>query len=88
MILKKKEVRAPDQIVYYSELLQVAAHTLETGHDFNFEATRIIAHDGSKTERELTEAWATDDNSVNRCIELAPAYTALRKNTRTADTAD
>ncbi|VDL96431.1 unnamed protein product [Schistocephalus solidus] len=44
-------------------LSQVAAHTYETGHDFNFAATRIIAHARCKATRELIEAWASDENS-------------------------
>ncbi|VDN27302.1 unnamed protein product, partial [Dibothriocephalus latus] len=48
-------------------LSQVAAHIYETGHEFNFTAAKVIAHAGSKTGRELIEAWASDDNSVNRC---------------------
>ncbi|BHF79276.1 hypothetical protein SprV_0602239600 [Sparganum proliferum] len=47
-------------------LSQVAAHTDETGHEFNFAATKIVAHDGNITGRELIEAYASDENSVNR----------------------
>ncbi|VDN11912.1 unnamed protein product [Dibothriocephalus latus] len=67
-------------------LLQVASHIYETGHEFNFGAARIIAHAGRKTGREVIEAWASDDNSVNRCIELAPAYVALRSYLQTHGT--
>ncbi|VDN10423.1 unnamed protein product [Dibothriocephalus latus] len=67
-------------------LSQVAAHTYETGHDFNFAAARIITHAGIKTDRELNEACASNDNSVNRCIELAPAYAALRRYLQTHGT--
>ncbi|VDM04947.1 unnamed protein product [Schistocephalus solidus] len=59
-------------------LLQLAAHTYETGHDFNFAATKIITHARCKTSRELIEAWASDENSVNRFIDLAPPYRTLR----------
>ncbi|BHF62568.1 hypothetical protein SprV_0200555000 [Sparganum proliferum] len=61
-------------------LAQVAAHTYEMGHEFNFTATKIVAHAGNKTGRELIEAWASDENSVNRFIDLAPAYRALRSH--------
>ncbi|BHF78930.1 hypothetical protein SprV_0602204700 [Sparganum proliferum] len=57
---------------------QVAAHTYEMGHELNFSATKIVAHAGNKTGRELIEAWASDENSVNQFIDLAPAYRALR----------
>ncbi|BHF66136.1 hypothetical protein SprV_0200915000 [Sparganum proliferum] len=53
---------------------QVTAHTYEMGHEFNFAATKIVAHAGKKTGRELIEAWASDENSANRFIDLAPAY--------------
>ncbi|BHF57799.1 hypothetical protein SprV_0100074500 [Sparganum proliferum] len=59
-------------------LSQVAAHTYEMGHEFNFAATKIIARARNKTGRELNEDWASDENSVNRFIDLAPAYRALR----------
>ncbi|VDM04822.1 unnamed protein product [Schistocephalus solidus] len=68
-------------------LSQVAAHTYETGHEFNFAATTIIAHVRCKTNRELIEAWASDMNSVNLFIDLAPAYRLLRSHLRTGATA-
>ncbi|BHF84624.1 hypothetical protein SprV_0902777500 [Sparganum proliferum] len=66
-------------------LSQVAAHTYEMGHEFNFAATKIVAHAGNKTGRELIEAWASDENSVNRFIDLAPAYRALRSHLQACD---
>ncbi|VDL94868.1 unnamed protein product [Schistocephalus solidus] len=65
---------------------QVAAHTYETGHEFNFAATKIIAHARCKTSRESLETWVSDGNSVNRFIDLAPAYRALRSHLRTGTT--
>ncbi|VDL95834.1 unnamed protein product [Schistocephalus solidus] len=70
-----------------NSLSQVAPHTYETGQEFNFAATKIIAHARCKTSRELIEAWASDENSVNRLIDLAPAYRALRSHHRTGATA-
>ncbi|BHF78610.1 hypothetical protein SprV_0602172300 [Sparganum proliferum] len=61
-------------------LSQVAVHTYEVGHEFNFAVTKIVAHAGNKTDRGLIEAWASDENSVNRFIDLAPAYRALRSH--------
>nr|VZI43458.1 unnamed protein product [Spirometra erinaceieuropaei] len=63
-------------------LSQVDAHTYEMGHEFDFSATKRVAHAGNKTGRKSIEAWASDENSVNRFIDLAPAYRALRKNPR------
>ncbi|VDL85603.1 unnamed protein product [Schistocephalus solidus] len=68
-------------------LSQVAAHTYETGLEFNYAAMKIIAHARCKTSRELIEAWASNENSVNRFIDLAPAYRALRSHLRTCATA-
>ncbi|VDL98800.1 unnamed protein product [Schistocephalus solidus] len=68
-------------------LSQVAAHTYKIGHEFNFAATKIIAHARCKTNRELIEAWASDENLVNRFIDLVPAYRPLRSHLRTGVTA-
>ncbi|VDM01445.1 unnamed protein product [Schistocephalus solidus] len=67
-------------------LSQVAAHTYETGHKFNFAATKIIAHARCKTSRKLIEVWAFDENSVNRFIDLAPAYRTPRNYLQTGAT--
>nr|VZI00053.1 unnamed protein product [Spirometra erinaceieuropaei] len=61
-------------------LSQVATYTYEMGHEFDFAATKIVAHTGNKTGRELIEAWASDEDSVNRFVNLAPAYRALRSH--------
>ncbi|BHF58999.1 hypothetical protein SprV_0100195400 [Sparganum proliferum] len=66
-------------------LSQVAANAYEMGHEFNFAATKIVAHAGNKTGRELIEAWASDEDSVNRFIDLAPAYRALRSHLQACD---
>nr|VZI39682.1 unnamed protein product [Spirometra erinaceieuropaei] len=61
-------------------LSQVGGHTYEMDHEFDFAATKIVAHAGNKTGREWIEAWASDKNSVNRFIDLAPANRALRSH--------
>nr|VZI28306.1 unnamed protein product [Spirometra erinaceieuropaei] len=61
-------------------LSQVAAHNFEMGHEFNFAATKIVPHAGNKTGREFTEARASDENPVNRSIDLAPANRAQRSH--------
>ncbi|BHF66703.1 hypothetical protein SprV_0200972500 [Sparganum proliferum] len=61
-------------------LSQVAAHTSQMGHEFNFAATKIVVHARNKAGRELIEAWASDENSVDRFIDLAPAYRVLRSH--------
>ncbi|VDK44994.1 unnamed protein product, partial [Dibothriocephalus latus] len=55
------------------ELSKVAAHTYETDHEFNFAAVNVLAHAGNKMSKEFMEVLSTDENSVNRCVELAPA---------------
>ncbi|VDK86022.1 unnamed protein product [Dibothriocephalus latus] len=69
-------------------LSQVAAHTCEKGHEFNFAAAKIIAHVDNKTSRELIEAWASDEETVNRFLDPAPACIALRRRLRPEVTDD
>ncbi|VDL89035.1 unnamed protein product [Schistocephalus solidus] len=67
-------------------LSQVAAHTYETGYEFNFAATKIIGHARWNISRELIEAWASNENSVNLFIDLALAYRALHNHPGTGTT--
>nr|VZI30494.1 unnamed protein product [Spirometra erinaceieuropaei] len=53
------------------ELSQVASHAYAMGREVNLVTVKIIANAGSKTSSELIEASAWDENSVNRCIDLA-----------------
>nr|VZI20035.1 unnamed protein product [Spirometra erinaceieuropaei] len=62
----KRTVRRGDQ------LSQVATHTLEEGHEFDFASTRIVARGSNKTGRELLEAWASDADSINRQVDTPP----------------
>nr|VZI32476.1 unnamed protein product [Spirometra erinaceieuropaei] len=59
-------------------LSQIATHTLEEGHEFNFASTRIVARASNKTGRELLEAWVSSTNSIKRHVEIPPCYHALR----------
>ncbi|BHF84599.1 hypothetical protein SprV_0902775000 [Sparganum proliferum] len=68
----KRAVRTGDP------LSQVATHTLEESHEFNFASTRIVARANNKTGRELLEAWVSDTNSINRHVDIPPCYHALR----------
>nr|VZI25429.1 unnamed protein product [Spirometra erinaceieuropaei] len=65
-------------------LSQVVTHTLEEGHEFDFANTRILARAGNKTGRELLEAWVSDNNSINRHIDLPASYHALRPRSQVA----
>ncbi|VDL81082.1 unnamed protein product [Schistocephalus solidus] len=64
-------------------LSQVTSHIYEMGHEFNFAATKINTHTRGKTSREWIEAWASDENSVNRFFDLALAIKALCSHLRT-----
>nr|VZI44551.1 unnamed protein product [Spirometra erinaceieuropaei] len=66
-------------------LSQVAAHTYEMGHESNLAAIKIVAYAGNKAGRELIGAWASHENSVNRFIDLAPAFRALRSQLQSCD---
>ncbi|BHF78234.1 hypothetical protein SprV_0602134600 [Sparganum proliferum] len=66
-----------------NELPKAVARTYETGHEFKFVTVKIIAHVGSKTSRGLIDTWASGKNSAYQCIELAPAYRALRSHLQT-----
>ncbi|VDN14438.1 unnamed protein product [Dibothriocephalus latus] len=59
------------------EVSQVDVHTFETGNEFNFTATKISSHSGSKTSQKLIETSASDGSSVLLCIDLLLAYKAL-----------
>ncbi|VDK89509.1 unnamed protein product [Dibothriocephalus latus] len=63
-------------------LAHVAVQIYETGHEFDFAAAMVIAHAGNKTDHEFIEAWASDENAVDRFIDLAPADIALRRQLR------
>nr|VZI34728.1 unnamed protein product [Spirometra erinaceieuropaei] len=58
-------------------LSQIATHTLEEGHEFNFASMRIVARASNKTGRELLEAWVSGTNSINRHVDIPPCYHAL-----------
>ncbi|BHF67594.1 hypothetical protein SprV_0301062100 [Sparganum proliferum] len=62
------------------ELSQAAAHAYEVDHESNFAATKKITHPGNKIGRELIDAWASDENSVNRFIDRATVYRDLRSH--------
>ncbi len=56
----------------------MAAHCVDTGHDFNLAETKILSHAGSWTARLIKEAWLSNENLINKCIELQHAYSVLR----------
>nr|VZI51877.1 unnamed protein product [Spirometra erinaceieuropaei] len=54
-------------------LSQIATHTLQEGHEFNFASTRIVARASNKTGRELLEAWT----NVSANMEALPSIGAI-----------
>jgi hypothetical protein len=62
-------------------LSQVAMHTFETGHKFDWDQTKIIGTSSSRRGREFIEAWYSDLNSLNRHVDLDNSYLCLKNNT-------
>ncbi len=56
----------------------MAAHYVDTGHGFYLAETKILSHAYSWTVRLFKEAWLSNENSINKCIELPQAYSVLR----------
>ncbi len=56
----------------------MAAHCGDTGHDFNLAEAKILSHVSSWTARLFKEAWLSNENSINKCIELPQAFSVLR----------
>ncbi|VDK41398.1 unnamed protein product [Dibothriocephalus latus] len=56
-------------------LSQIATHTLQEGHEFDFTGTWVMARANDKTGRELLEACMSD--SINRHVDIPPCYFAL-----------
>ncbi len=48
----------------------MAAHCADTGHDFNLVEAKFLTHASSWTARPFKEAWLSNENSINKCIEL------------------
>ncbi len=56
----------------------MTAHCVNTGHDFNLAEAKILSHASSWTASLFKEAWLSNENSINNCIELPQAYSVLR----------
>uniref|UniRef100_A0A2D4IIN9 Uncharacterized protein n=1 Tax=Micrurus lemniscatus lemniscatus TaxID=129467 RepID=A0A2D4IIN9_MICLE len=54
----------------------------EHNHTFSFQEAEVVARDITKEGCLLKEAWFSNSNSINRHIELPPAYQALRHQER------
>ncbi|VDL97274.1 unnamed protein product [Schistocephalus solidus] len=60
-------------------LSQTAMHTLDTGHTFAWDTTRIVAACPFKKGREFLKAMHSDESCINRHIELDAANRHLKK---------
>ncbi|VDL90276.1 unnamed protein product [Schistocephalus solidus] len=59
------------------ELSLVYGHAQQLNHDFAFEKTRVIGRANEKMARLVLESWSST-GTLNRAIDLHPAYQALR----------
>jgi hypothetical protein len=59
-------------------LSQLAMHTFESGHKFDWEQTSIVGASNSKRGREFIEAWNSTPDSFNRHVEIDQAYLCLK----------
>ena len=66
------------------------AHTYDNCHTFNWTKTQLLGRAKTKYTREFKEAWhSTDDDSINRHIDIPTVYLQLktvRKNSANNDT--
>nr|VZI15562.1 unnamed protein product [Spirometra erinaceieuropaei] len=57
---------------------EVATHTAQMGHVFNFDAVEIVGRGDDHAARQVQEAWMSTDCPVNRHINSPPPYLILR----------
>ncbi|BHF75361.1 hypothetical protein SprV_0501845700 [Sparganum proliferum] len=66
------------------KLSLVAAHASTPGHAFDFECVRILGQSDNRVARLLQEAWHSNEDTINRHIDLPIAYQALREQISSA----
>ncbi|BHF71335.1 hypothetical protein SprV_0401439200 [Sparganum proliferum] len=66
------------------KLSLVAAHASTPGHAFDFECVRILGQSDNRVARLLQEAWHSNEDTINRHIDLTIAYQALREQISSA----
>ncbi|BHF61403.1 hypothetical protein SprV_0100437700 [Sparganum proliferum] len=59
------------------KLSLVYGNTLERNHNFAFEKARVVGRANDKMARLMLESWSSS-GTINRAIDLHPAYQALR----------
>ena len=56
-----------------------ATHTYDNCHTFNWKETHLLGRAQTKHAREFKEAWySTDDNTINRHIDIPTVYLQLK----------
>ncbi len=53
-------------------------HSLDTGHQFAIDEAQIIGQAQTKASRLFMEAIYSDDNPINRHINLDPCYALIK----------
>ena len=49
-------------------------HSEEQHHEMDWQGAEVKYKGKGKSVRLFLEAWASDENSVNRCVSLNPIY--------------
>jgi hypothetical protein len=62
------------------EQSRVAMHVKENDHKMNFDECKIIYNEKSMDKRLFLEAWASNESTFNRHIEINPIYRAVAIN--------
>lgn len=68
----KKAVEKSDR------LSNIFSHENESGHHMNIEGASILYSSRRWNQRLFLEAWATNDGTLNRSIDINPVYDAIR----------
>jgi hypothetical protein len=63
----------------FDELSQIAQHTHQYNHTFNFNDAKVLAQASNRSARQTKESWFSDDTAINRHVNLHPSYQALRQ---------
>jgi hypothetical protein len=62
------------------EQSRVAMHVKENDHRMNFDECKVIYNERSLDKRLFLEAWASNDNTFNRHVDINPIYKAANFN--------
>ena len=54
-------------------------HGTEQQHEMDWQGAEVVYRDKRKNNRLFLEAWASDGNSINRCLNLNSLYEGARE---------